>query len=127
MWATCLESGDPSCSYDNPTIQNFSWFLLKAPEHTWGTAGIDGTWGKDGTFNTTALRNETLLNTDAYAHAAAAWAEQRSFGELAVRSLEEAEHSLAKAARAEVDLIENVGSPDLTDYSQQALGTARHL
>ena len=34
--------------------------------HRWGTAGIDGIWGKDGTFNTTALRNETLLNTDAY-------------------------------------------------------------
>ena len=72
----------------------------------WGTAGIDGIWGKDGTFNTTELRNETLLNTDAYAHAAAAWAEQRSFGELAVVALEEVGHPMAKAARAEVDLVE---------------------
>ena len=26
VWATCLETDDPSCSYSNPTIQNFSWY-----------------------------------------------------------------------------------------------------
>ena len=127
VWAACLESGDAACSYDNPAIQNFSWFLLKAPEHTWGTAGINGIWGEDGTFNTTELRNATLLNTDAYAHAAAAWAEQRSFGELAVLSLEEAGHPLATAARAEVDRIEHVAAPDLTGYSEVPLGTVVQL
>lgn len=34
VWAECLESGEPACSYDNPVIQNFTWFVLKAPEHT---------------------------------------------------------------------------------------------
>ena len=101
--------------------------MLKAPEHTWGTAGIDGIWGRDGTFNTSELRDETLLNTDAYAHAAAAWTEQRSFGELAVLSLEEAGHPLAKAARAEVDLIEHVSAPDLAGYSELPLGTVVKL
>lgn len=123
VWATCLESGDPRCSYSDPTIQNFSWFLLKAPEHTWGTAGIDGIWGKDGTFDTTEMRNETLLNSDPYALAAAAWEEQMNFGELAVRVLEEAGHPLAKPARAEVDLIESVSAPDLTGYTEVPLET----
>jgi hypothetical protein len=121
VWTTCLESGDPACSPDNATIQNFTWFLLKAPEHTWGTAGIDGIWGKDGTFNATELRNETLLNTDAYSHAALAWAEQRSFGELAVVCLEEAGHPLAKAARKEVGLIESAPVPDIVGYTQLQL------
>jgi hypothetical protein len=47
-------------------------------------------------------------------HAAASWAEQRFFNELAVLSLEEAGHSLAPAARAELDVIENVAVPDPT-------------
>lgn len=34
VWGECLKAGEPSCSLDNPTIQNFTWFLLKAPEHT---------------------------------------------------------------------------------------------
>ena len=36
VWIECLEA-DPSgpCAYDNPVIQNFTWALLKAPEHTW--------------------------------------------------------------------------------------------
>ena len=127
VWADCLAAGDQECSLENPIIQNFTWFLLKAPEHTWGTAGIDGIWGKDGTFNTTELRNETLLNTDAYAHAAAAWAEQRSFGELAVLSLEEAGHPLAHAARAEVDLIEKVAAPDLTGHTVLPLNSVVKL
>jgi hypothetical protein len=54
------------------------------------------------------------LNSSAYMHAAASWAEQRFFNELAVLSLEEAGHSLAPAARAELDVIENVAVPDPT-------------
>lgn len=73
------------------------------------------------------LRNETLLNTDAYMHACAAWAEQRNFGELAVLSLEEAGHPLATAARKEVDLIEKVTAPNLTGFREVALGTIAHL
>jgi uncharacterized membrane protein YgcG len=102
-------------------------------KHTWGTAGIDGIWGKDAALrnaallNTTALRNATLLNTDAYAHADAAWAEQRSFGELAVLSLEEAGHALAAAARAEVDLIEHAAAPNLKGRTELPLGTVVQL
>jgi hypothetical protein len=73
------------------------------------------------------LRNETLLNTDAYANACAAWAEQRNFNELAVLVLEEAGHPLAEAARAEVNLIEHVVAPDLANYTEMALGTIVQL
>ena len=50
--------------------------------------------------------------------AAASWAEQRFFNELAVLSLEEAGHSLAAAARAELDVIENVAAPDPMWYTE---------
>ena len=50
-------------------------------------------------------------------HAAASWAEQRFFNELAVRALEEAGHSLAAAARSELDVIENVAVPDPAGYT----------
>ena len=73
------------------------------------------------------MRNETLLNSDPYALAAAAWEEQMNFGELAVRVLEEAGHPLATAARAEVDLIEKVAAPDLEGYTEVPLRTAVHL
>ena len=48
VWAKCLASGEPTCSLDNPVIQNMSWALLKAPEHTWGAPGIGWHAGKAG-------------------------------------------------------------------------------
>ena len=40
VWIECQATGSPYCSASNPVIQNFTWALLKAPEHTWGTPGI---------------------------------------------------------------------------------------
>ena len=105
VWIDCIATGAPFCQHSNPVIQNFTWALLKCPEHTWGTPGISG--GND--YNVTTFRAQ--LNTSAYAHASASWAEQRFFNELAVRALEEAAHPLAAAARAELDLLGNVAAP----------------
>jgi hypothetical protein len=91
-----------------------TWALLKAPEHTWGTSGIKG----GGSYNVSLFRS--LLDTPAYLNAAASWAEQRFFNEIAVRSLEEADHPLAVAARAEMDMIVNVAAPDTTGYTPVA-------
>lgn len=55
-------------------------------------------------------------------HAAASWAEQRFFNELAMLSLEEAAHPLATAMRSELDQIEKVAPPSLQGYTELPLG-----
>jgi len=34
VWIECLKSGEPRCQTSDPVIQNMTWALLKAPEHT---------------------------------------------------------------------------------------------
>ena len=110
VWLACLNAGDPDCATTNPTIQNFTWALLKAPEHTWGTPGISG-WGGGNDYDAKKFR--AALNTQPYMRAAASWAEQRFFNELAVRALEEAKprHKLADDARAALEALVNVQTP----------------
>ena len=60
-----------------------TFFLMKAPEHTWGTPGISG-WGHGGDYNSTTFRKN--LTHEAYMRASASWAEQRLFNELAVHA-----------------------------------------
>ena len=38
-------------------LRNMTFFLFKAPEHTWGTPGISG-WGQGGAYNTTKFRQD---------------------------------------------------------------------
>jgi len=106
-WIACLQSGEPRCATTDPAIQNMTFFLLKAPEHTWGAMGVG--WID---WNTTIFRSN--LSQDNLFRAAASWAEQRLFNELAVRALEETGHPLAANVRKEVEIVENVVAPDLT-------------
>eukprot|EP00463_Aulacantha_scolymantha_P000445 TRINITY_DN1267_c0_g2_i2.p1 TRINITY_DN1267_c0_g2~~TRINITY_DN1267_c0_g2_i2.p1 ORF type:complete len:434 (-),score=108.40 TRINITY_DN1267_c0_g2_i2:2-1192(-) len=92
----CLQQEGELCGdFNHPTVQNFTFYLLKAPEHTWGTPGISG-WGKGNEYNKTVFyRNYTSTDNkkysnESYMRASAAWAEQRLFNELAVRAFEEA-------------------------------------
>jgi hypothetical protein len=90
VWADCLASPNAtmaaSCALENsPVMQNFSWYLLKGTEHTWGGAGLprhgqtvaSDTWGQVGEFEATALRNETLLRRVGYMSESETYAEQR--------------------------------------------------
>lgn len=110
VWLECLEAKRPECETSNPAIANFTWALLKAPEHTWGTPGISG-WGGGNDYDASKFRG--ALGTEAYMHAAASWAEQRFFNELAVRALEEANprHPLADKARAVMEELVSVSAP----------------
>ena len=118
VWIECLNNGDRSCTTENPVIQNFTWALLKAPEHTWGTPGISG-WGGGNDYDHSKFRK--ALQTEPYMKAAASWAEQRFFNELAVRTLEESGHKLASKARAEMDLLVNVDAPSFDGYVEVSI------
>jgi len=117
-WIQCMHAGDPRCAVSDPTIQNMTFFLLKAPEHTWGTPGISG-WGGADDYNVSRFRSE--LSSEKFARAAASYAEQRLFNELAVRALEEANHPLSSIVRREVQQIEEVSIPDLLGFQELPL------
>eukprot|EP00928_Gymnodinium_smaydae_P032832 TRINITY_DN23684_c0_g2_i1.p1 TRINITY_DN23684_c0_g2~~TRINITY_DN23684_c0_g2_i1.p1 ORF type:complete len:910 (+),score=102.38 TRINITY_DN23684_c0_g2_i1:52-2730(+) len=117
-WIRCMKRGEPRCQPTDPAIQNMSFFLMKAPEHTWGTPGISG-WGGGSEYNVTNFRK--YLTNKTYMRAAASWAEQRVFNELAVRALEEKEHPLASEARREVSVLENVEAPNLSTLTEVPL------
>jgi len=113
-WIRCLRRGEERCALSDPAIQNMTFFLMKAPEHTWGTPGISG-WGKGGDYNTTLFRER--IGLEQYMRAAASYAEQRLFNELAVRALEGVSHPLADEVRSEVNMVENVAAPELNNLS----------
>lgn len=94
-----MNAGKPECDPSNPVIQNMTWALMKAPEHTWGTPGISGyinyhsishvailcrfksytlynmytvnSWGGGDNYNVTKFRSQ--LSTQAYMAASASW------------------------------------------------------
>eukprot|EP00927_Polykrikos_kofoidii_P039170 TRINITY_DN33602_c0_g1_i1.p1 TRINITY_DN33602_c0_g1~~TRINITY_DN33602_c0_g1_i1.p1 ORF type:complete len:915 (-),score=109.28 TRINITY_DN33602_c0_g1_i1:19-2763(-) len=118
-WIRCMQRKlEPRCAPSDPAIQNMTFFLLKAPEHTWGTPGISG-WGQGGDYD--VLRFRKNLTSEGYARAAASWAEQRVFNELAVRALEETNHPLAAEVRRELAVIEHVQAPDLVGFDDVPL------
>lgn len=114
-WMECLDAGVAACDYSNPTIQNMTRFLMKAPEHTWGIPGISGWGGGDDYIK---AQFQALLNTSAYLDASSTWAEQRFYNELAVRALEYDDHVLAADVRRRVDALASVTAPDLTGFKQ---------
>ena len=117
-WIKCLQSGEPRCQPSDPAIQNMTFFLLKAPEHTWGTPGISG-WGGGDDYNTSKFHGD--LSNVTFMKAAESWAEQRIFNELAARALETAPHPLAKVVREELSIVENVKEPDTSDLKELPL------
>jgi len=123
-WIQCLHSGEPRCAPSDPAIQNMTFFLLKAPEHTWGTPGISG-WGGSDNYNVTSFRAGLLNKT--YLRAAESWSEQRLFNELAVLALEEARHPLAPEVRRELEVLEHVSAPELTGFEPVALDALVHM
>ena len=127
-WIKCLQSHEPRCQPSDPAIQNMTFFLLKAPEHTWGTPGISG-WGGGDDYNTSKFRRD--LSNLTFMKAAASWAEQRIFNELAARALEvsdvsevsDGSHPLAKLVREELNMVENVEEPQTTKLKEIPLGS----
>lgn len=117
VWMECLQRGDPSCDYDNPTIQNMTRFLMKTPEHTWGIPGISG-WGGGDQYAKSKL--QPLLNMTDFLNAASTWAEQRFYNELAIRALEWDHHPLASEVRRRVSALSSVTTPDLSNYIKVA-------
>ena len=117
-WIKCLQSGEPRCQPSDPAIQNMTFFLLKAPEHTWGTPGISG-WGGGDDYNTSKFHGD--LSNVTFMKAAESWAEQRIFNELAACALETAPHPLAKVVREELSIVENVKEPDTSDLKELPL------
>eukprot|EP00041_Stephanoeca_diplocostata_P006264 m.79354 g.79354 ORF g.79354 m.79354 type:complete len:876 (+) comp16268_c0_seq5:68-2695(+) len=115
-WEECLATGDETCDYSNAAIQNMTRFLMKAPEHTWGIPGISG-WGGGDSYERSKFL--TLRNSTGFLHAAATWAEQRVYNELAIKALEHAQHPLANSVRARVDALSNVVQPDLSAYTKE--------
>eukprot|EP01062_Namystynia_karyoxenos_P023051 TRINITY_DN18872_c0_g1_i1.p1 TRINITY_DN18872_c0_g1~~TRINITY_DN18872_c0_g1_i1.p1 ORF type:complete len:1136 (+),score=352.05 TRINITY_DN18872_c0_g1_i1:92-3499(+) len=120
-WIACMRSGEPRCQPDHPEIQNMTWFALKAPEHTWGIPGISG-WGGGNDYDKQEMHGK--LKSSAYLNAAATWAEQRFYNELAVRSLEESGNPLGAVARREMDALTVSAAPDLGRYTKAADPTA---
>lgn len=111
-WLKCTSE---RCQGNDPAIQNMTFFLLKAPEHTWGTPGISG-WGGGDDYNTSKFRQD--LQNQSFMKAAESWAEQRIFNELAVLALEETNHPLAPLVREELKIIEDVQEPSLDELAE---------
>lgn len=102
-------------------MRNFTWALQKHPEHTWGTPGISG-WGGGDSYDRKIFWGN--LTSVPFAKAAASWAEQRVFNDLAYRALvagsvrdsaSEDERAffakLAAEARTALDEVERVEAP----------------
>ena len=111
-WLKCTSE---RCQGNDPAIQNMTFFLLKAPEHTWGTPGISG-WGGGDDYNTSKFRQD--LQNQSFMKAAESWAEQRIFNELAVLALEETNHPLAPLVREELKIVEDVQEPSTEFLSE---------
>ena len=121
-WEDCLAKeraagghggGDESsCEWENSAaIRNMTRFLMKAPEHTWGTPGISG-WGSGDDYDKANFTAH--LNNDAYHAAASSWAEQRIFNYLAAQALVEGKHPLADVVVAELAELSSVTPVDVS-------------
>ena len=121
-WEDCLAKeraagghgggGESSCEWENSAaIRNMTRFLMKAPEHTWGTPGISG-WGSGDDYDKANFTAH--LNNDAYHAAASSWAEQRIFNYLAAQALVEGNHPLADVVVAELAELSSVTPVDVS-------------
>ncbi|XP_050394995.1 uncharacterized protein LOC126812577 [Patella vulgata] len=102
----CFQTGQ--CDTDDSRIFNAIRYIIKPPEHTWGLPTVnDFIHWSNPDFNI-ARSDQNFLNCDA------AWAEQRTFIDLALASLED--HPVVERVVAGLaELIPR--KPDLTNYN----------
>jgi hypothetical protein len=116
VWAECVArekgaTGENSCDWETSSaIRNMSRWMMKTPEHTWGTPGIAG-WGGGNFYNMSTFGER--LKTEPFMSASSSWAEQRIYNALAVGALEEAGHPMAEEMRRRYDAVADVVVPDL--------------
>ena len=119
VWEECVArekgaTGENSCDWEtSAAIRNMSRWMMKTPEHTWGTPGVSG-WGGGNTYNMSTFGQQ--LTTAPFVDASSSWAEQRIYNALAVAALEEANHPMAKEMRARYESIGKVAVPDLSTF-----------
>uniref|UniRef100_A0A2C9LDB6 Glycoside hydrolase family 38 N-terminal domain-containing protein n=1 Tax=Biomphalaria glabrata TaxID=6526 RepID=A0A2C9LDB6_BIOGL len=107
-WENC--EGSYHCNrHADPRIQNMLRYLVKIPEHTWGSHGI---------IDFIAWTNEALeaaRQTKPYQINEDTWREQRQFLDLALTALED--HPLVQSIQNEYeDLVAT--EPDLSEYTE---------
>ncbi|XP_059146397.1 uncharacterized protein LOC131933931 [Physella acuta] len=111
VWQSCQESGE--CAND-PRVINMARFLVKLPEHTWGSHGV---------IDYIAWSNEALeaaRQTQPYKTNEDTWREQRQFIDLALDAL--GDHPLRQQVEQEFDYLV-AREPDLTGYSEAQVDT----
>ncbi|CEM20297.1 unnamed protein product [Vitrella brassicaformis CCMP3155] len=86
--AECFSSG--KCHDDDPVLYDFSRFMLKVAEHTWGLPGVGDTkhWTNDAFAS--------VRETDIFQKHEMSWAEQRVMMNEAIRMLLQANHPLGQ-------------------------------
>ncbi|CAL1525888.1 unnamed protein product [Lymnaea stagnalis] len=108
----CISSGD--CSKNDPRIQNMLRYLIKIPEHTWGSHGL---------IDSIAWSNQALevaRTTKPYQTNEDTWREQREFLDLALSSL--GDHPLAAQVKQQYADLETI-EPDLSGYTEADVDT----
>ena len=128
VWEECVAreqgaTGENSCDWStSAAIRNMSRWMMKTPEHTWGTPGVSG-WGGGDAYNMSTFAAQ--LTTAPYAEAASSWAEQRIYNALAVAALETANHPMAAEMRQRYEAVgKDVAPPDISTGWQKSNSTA---
>jgi len=76
--SSCISNEE--CSYEDPLIANFSRFLMKNTEHTWGLSISNlKQYGHTG-YDSSEFRNALKAHDPVYKFLADSWVEQRTFG-----------------------------------------------
>ncbi|KAH3758229.1 glycoside hydrolase [Pelomyxa schiedti] len=97
----CVETGDPECSYDNPSFVNFNNLLLKSAEHTWG---LDVKTNLHDETNWSNEQFEAVRNESNFVTMENSWREQRAYLDNAILSLGE-NSSLAQQIYDELEKL----------------------
>jgi hypothetical protein len=108
---SCIRQGE--CSNNDPRFFNFNVFLIKVAEHTWGSdtkMNLDfKNWSKKDL-------NDARENNPAYQKMEGSWVDQRSYLEIAHRSL--GNHPLALRIRNAIQKYFGVTKPSLNGYTR---------
>lgn len=116
--AACLAPGG-GCAQGDPAVANFTRFLLKNAEHTWGESF--GHFPDLKNWNNTDFHR--ALGTPGYAAAVlGSWVEQRTYGLDAALGALSAAHPLAARVRAAWADLRPGGAPALDGWAPMAAG-----